>query len=323
MSLTNVFVSLTGIFDKLYSLANCGRGLFRFYFVKSLWFSLFYMLKRLIKHVANYMLPVYFRLTKKSFTEGNSDVIVSLTSFPARINKVWLCIETLKRQTLRPKKVILYLSSTQFKDIEIPRNLLSECDELFEIRFVKGDLRSHKKYYYAFQDFSNYLIVLVDDDLFYPTNLVSNLFNKYNNCTTNNNIFANYCREITYDIKGNLKDYNSWPLIKKTSNVKTLFFGSGGGTLINPRILYKDVCDDKLFMNLTPLADDIWLNAMCRLNDVSIVMIGKSLVLPIIIPHNKALLSLNMGQNMNDRQILNVIEYYQNKLGINPFEINI
>jgi hypothetical protein len=236
---------------------------------------------------------------------------------------VWLCIETLKRQTLRPKKVILYLSSTQFKDIEIPRNLLSECDELFEIRFVKGDLRSHKKYYYAFQDFSNYLIVLVDDDLFYPTNLVSNLFNKYNNCTTNNNIFANYCREITYDIKGNLKDYNSWPLIKKTSNVKTLFFGSGGGTLINPRILYKDVCDDKLFMNLTPLADDIWLNAMCRLNDVSIVMIGKSLVLPIIIPHNKALLSLNMGQNMNDRQILNVIEYYQNKLGINPFEINI
>ena len=45
-------------------------------------------------------------------------VIVSLTSYPKRINTVWITIETLLRQSFKPDKIILWLATDQFDGIE-------------------------------------------------------------------------------------------------------------------------------------------------------------------------------------------------------------
>lgn len=246
-------------------------------------------------------------------------IVVSLTTFPARINKVHLVIECLLRQTYNNLRIILWLSKDQFPDETLPNNLKRLIEHGLEIKFVEGDIRSHKKYYFAFQEFKDRLVFLVDDDIFYPSWIVEESYNTYIQCGAKNIVIGHWGYKITYGIDGRLKSYNEWSqdFRKDDSN---LFFGSGGGTLIRPSDLYEDCCNKDLLIKLAPTADDIWLNAMCRLAGVKVV-INLNYPLPIIIKNNIELRSVNYLDNQNDVIIKQIIDYYNNKLGFNPFQM--
>ena len=63
-------------------------------------------------------------------------IIVSLTSYPKRINVVWITIETLLQQTVKPDEVILWLADSQFKEIEeLPEELKALQKRGLTIRF--------------------------------------------------------------------------------------------------------------------------------------------------------------------------------------------
>ena len=124
--------------------------------------------RRIIRRVTNVFLPNYLAKIHRQHLNNRCDVIVSLTSFPARINTVWMVVESLKNQTLRPMKIILWLSKEQFPTKQDIPNSLWECeDSLFEVRIVDGDIRSHKKYYYVLQEYPDKSFVTCDDDIYY------------------------------------------------------------------------------------------------------------------------------------------------------------
>jgi RimJ/RimL family protein N-acetyltransferase len=88
-------------------------------------------------------------------TPRREKIIVSLTSYPKRIETTWLAIETLLRQTVKPDKIILWLADTQFESLEkIPRELREQQKRGLTIRFC-DDLKSHKKYFYTMQEYKN------------------------------------------------------------------------------------------------------------------------------------------------------------------------
>ena len=60
------------------------------------------------------------------FSRNLKQVIVSVTSYPARINEVVLAIKTIYRQTMLPDKVILWLGEEKFpnKFDDLPKELL-------------------------------------------------------------------------------------------------------------------------------------------------------------------------------------------------------
>ena len=63
--------------------------------------------------------------------------------------------------------VILWLSKEQFPDRSfIPNSLLSLEKRGLIIELCEGDLRSHKKYYYALRQYPNDIIITIDDMLF-------------------------------------------------------------------------------------------------------------------------------------------------------------
>lgn len=64
-------------------------------------------------------------------------IVVSLTSYPARIDTVWLTIETLLRQSMKPDELILWLADEQFpsKDL-LPKKLISQTKEDCKLNFV-------------------------------------------------------------------------------------------------------------------------------------------------------------------------------------------
>src|SRR5690606_39648084 len=68
--------------------------------------------------LGNAILPLYFKLFSKKRYSGKSmggdrKIIVSFTTFPKRIDSIWKVIECMLRQTVRPDKVMLYLSRSE------------------------------------------------------------------------------------------------------------------------------------------------------------------------------------------------------------------
>ena len=70
-------------------------------------------------------------LCKREYSGVNNNkrdtkVIVSLTSFPARIDTVYITIRSILMQSLKPDIIILWLAQEQFpeKEKELPYNLL-------------------------------------------------------------------------------------------------------------------------------------------------------------------------------------------------------
>ena len=249
-------------------------------------------------------------------------IIISFTSFPARINKTHLAAECLLRQTYPNIRVILWLSMNQFPLCEIPSKLKRLQDYGLEIRFVEGDVRSHKKYYYTFQEFRDCLVFLADDDIFYPTTIVESTYNKYLQYGGEKVVVGNYGCRIEYKEDGLLTPYLTWKLCNSSEfeNNDNLFFGSGGGTMIRPCDLFEDVCKKELFMKLTPTADDVWLNAMSRLGNNKIIVLAKNYPLSVSIKNDIKLYKTNYGEeNGNDIQIKAVSDYYKDTLNKRVF----
>lgn len=273
-----------------------------------------------IRFIANFILPIYFRLTKNkkqySFVPNNkigSRVIVSLTSYPARINRLWLVIESIFRQTRKPDKIILYLSRIQFPDENLlPKSLLRQKGRGLEIRFVDNNYNSHKKYIYTLTDFADDFLLTIDDDIFYRSNMIEQLYKT--SLLFPFAVIAQYCTQIKWKDDKELIQYSLWPKIEEEKDAGfDVFFGSGGGAIFPPHSLHPDVVNSKLFNDLCPTADDIWLNAMCRLNNTKVKYIqGTSSFLPVLNFNDTALSLINNDMNQNDIQIQRTRDYYKN-----------
>lgn len=275
-------------------------------------------LRYLHRFFSNKILPFYLAHSKcasaskdylkKELVKGKK-IIVSFTSFPGRISTVWMVVECMLRQTIKPDRIILYLSKKQFESItSVPRSLVERQNDVFKIEFVDEDYRSHKKYLYAFQEYPNEIVITVDDDIFYPTTMVESLCKHYQK--NHKAVVCRYAKKIKRDAFGKLCPYRDWHEVFCLYDADS-FFGSGGGTLFVPSKLFKDVTNAELATNLCPLADDIWLNAMARLNGLSIMPISRKLILPILSDSKETLKSLNVDQNLNDKQIDNVVQFYR------------
>ena len=268
--------------------------------------------RRFVRYWANKALPLYLRRTAVRDLIPKEGVILSLTSYPARIETVWQVVKSLKNQTILPERIILWLSKRQFPTQDsIPHSLWEQVDTLFEIRMVDDDIRSHKKYYYAMREFPDKAIVTCDDDIYYHPDMLAALLKGswlYPNC-----IVANVTKRLRFDDAGNLLPYFQWETGIEVYAVDNLVQIGVGGVLYPPHCLDAMVLDRPLFMDICPLADDIWLNAMARIKGTPVVQSALS-ILPLPIENNaSSLTSVNVGENMNDRQIERLRSYFREK----------
>ena len=264
--------------------------------------------RKAIRRLANWYLPKCLSKPCVIKSSRAENVIVSFTSFPARIADVWKVVESLKRQNVQPEKIILWLSELQFPDHNsIPDSLWEREDELFEIRMVKEDIRSHKKFYYVMQEFPDKAFVTCDDDIYYDPDMIKRLLKTssiFPGC-----IIANISVRMQFDEQGTILPYLQWDRQPEPYSKDDCFQVGVGGVLYPPNTLHKLTLRKDLFMSLTPMADDIWLNCMARLNGTCVVQSEKRL-LPLSIENNSpSLSSVNKGENRNDLQLLKLREY--------------
>lgn len=266
-------------------------------------------IRRLVRTLANKHIPKYFNNKKPQFVKN---LIVSFTSFPARIDNVWKVVESLKSQTVLPEKIVLWLSKEQFHSEEnLPQSLLSERDALFEIRLVDGDIRSHKKYYYTIKEFGDKTFITCDDDVFYDPNMIRRLVEAsrlFPGC-----IIANHTLGIRFDVDGNVSLYHDFIKDVKPFSSQNLIQIGVGGVLYPSHCLHEMVTEQDLFMKLAPYADDIWLNVMARLKGTPIVQSSKDVLWLPIVDESPSLSDVNNGENRNNQQITQIREYLKSK----------
>ena len=104
-----------------------------------------------------------------------SRIIVSMTSYPARIKNVPLSVfALLKKQTLPPDEIHLWLGTPQFpnKEADLPAELVMLAQAgLVQIHWLEKNTYVHKRHE-IFKEVNEGCIFLIDDDVVYNQNLI-------------------------------------------------------------------------------------------------------------------------------------------------------
>ncbi len=242
----------------------------------------------------------------------NPSIIVSLTTFNKRIDKVFITIETLFEQEIKPERIILWLSLEEFPNKILPKSLERLTNRGLDIRFVNENLRSYKKLIYTKEEFPDAIILTADDDVYYPKNW-------YGDFVRMNQQYPNYilCGRGHYLMKkevNQLYSYNEmYNKTEKGYNIGYNLMPTGVSGILYPKnALNSVVLDKKLLLELAPLADDIWFKACGLLNDTQSMRIydQNKKYLTRKDGVRTGLANQNVGKNMNDVQLKAVFDYF-------------
>ena len=248
-------------------------------------------------------------------------LIVSMTSYPARIHGLEPVLESLFKQNRKADEIVLWLAEEQFpgKEQDLPEYLtgLVKRNKL-TIRWC-DDLKPHKKYFYAFQAYPNDLIVTVDDDLIYSRDMLSALHNSYLMYPDAVSAVRVHLMIVSEDNK--ILPYNRW--VRETecclyTPCMQLLATCGAGALFPPELFRKEFLDRDAIIENSLNADDLWLKAMQIMSGVPVVMARRYEPL-VYAPgsQQEALWHSNVSRNQNDVQMENIIRWTDRVFGKN------
>lgn len=188
-------------------------------------------------------------------------LIVSLTSFGQRIHDVFLTVESLFQQSLKADKIVLWLAAGDFNEANLPAVLKKQRQRGLEIHFVDEDLGPYTKFYYALERYPDALLVTVDDDIFYPLDLLDQLYSAY--LREPDKIHCGRAHRIALNKSGDLLPYKQWWRHCNEAESSLLIMPTGvGGVLYFPGCFDPEIRNKEAFKRLAPCADDVWLKAM-------------------------------------------------------------
>jgi hypothetical protein len=192
----------------------------------------------------------------QEFRNVSWDHVISLTSHPARFATLDVALDQLLNQHLLPKKIYLNIAHSDLA--ELP----SKIKELESGGVVKinacSDLGPGKKLIPTLKLEENLPVIVVDDDLFFETDLTMKLMVQHH--LSPKNVVASRVHKISRKADGSIAPYSEWLKNYSLSNgpASDLFPTSGAGTLYKKGFFHPDVMDEESYKNLSLYTDDLW-----------------------------------------------------------------
>ncbi|PMO94263.1 hypothetical protein BCS98_04925 [Vibrio breoganii] len=251
-------------------------------------------------------------LTKRK-EAGENELIISATTYGNRIHSVYLAIESISTQTVKPHRLILWLDEKEFTYDDIPEVLKIQERRGLEIRF-SPNYGSYKKLIPTLKNFPNADVICIDDDYIYPHDMVEIL--KKESRKYSGYIIGHRAHRIKWSEKGELLPYNLWDheVIESNSDSST-FITTGGGTFFPAYCFNSEAINHDIFMSLCPFADDVWVKVMSVLSETKIKKVDDSRKFKdrfIEIKESKEvpLSDYNLKRGGNDIQLNKLLEKY-------------
>ena len=247
-------------------------------------------------------------------------LIISMTTIPCRIDKVWIAIESLLRQTYKPDQIILWLAKDEFADMRLPKKVRQQVKRGLTVRYCEN-LKSYKKFYYTMKENPNAYVITADDDVIYAETMVEELVKTYR--YNPHNVICHRSHWIRKRSSGCVP-YDSWIKYENREKIRceatyANFLTSGGGVLFPTFLLDTRVLEKEEFMKLAPTADDVWLNFCSWMSGLKIKntegILGNTIAIES--SSSKGLAQKNVIQRKNDQKIKQVLDYL--KININDY----
>ena len=241
-------------------------------------------------------------------------IVVSLTTHGTRIHTVAFAVESIFSQTLKPNKVVLYLSEKEFSSHPLPLALMRQQERGLDIRFVE-DLGPHTKLIPALKDFPEAIIVTIDDDYMYPYDLLERLVRAHE--AHPGAVCCSHSRMMNNNQGGYLLPYDSFEMcFPDTDYLSNSLLAEGfGGVLYPPHSLSEEVFNYEQLRKLAPSADDLWFKAMELLAGTPVVQIARDrhwfqTITSEIAVQDSGLKHYNNNKRGNDRQLKSLFSHY-------------
>jgi hypothetical protein len=214
---------------------------------------------------------------------------------------------------MQPNVVVLVLSDEEVPNEEnLPASLLELKKYGLQIILMPDNLRPHKKYIYAMQEYPDSIIITVDDDVMYDRSFIKCMYKSY--LRFPRAVSAKRVHKITADGTGNLIPYQNWhyEYQDETDPSFDLLATGVGGVLYPPRLLPPETFDIEKIRELCLNADDIWLKFMEIKNNVPVVWVKTRRVHPVTIKNSQkvTLQKSNFHADQNDAYIDNLKNHY-------------
>lgn len=244
-------------------------------------------------------------------TKRETPIIISLTSYPARIESAYKTIRTLLHQSYLPDRIILWLAKEQFvSETALPANLLELKKYGLEIRWCH-DILAYKKLVPALKEFPDALIVTVDDDWYYPSNMLEILIEEHDHYPD-----AIICHAVTHpylDEKNKIRTNKSNRDYSGTASYFNKVLG-GSGALYSKRLLDSEVFNEECFLKEAPTNDDIFFWAMAVKKGTKIRQAQKALGLTFMtdaaMQTENSLDKINSADNLYEKVTNRMLELY-------------
>ena len=200
------------------------------------------------------------------------EVIVSLTSYPARFPMLHWTLRSLLRQSVAADHTILWVSEPDY--LALTPEILDLQSQGLSIRTYPHNYKSYRKIIPVLEVFSDVYVVTADDDVPYWGTWLEELCVEMKKSQA-----ASVCHRahrITIDKQSLPLRYSDWEMNLSQVASGPLIFPTGvHGIMYDTSKLDPRVSEHEMFLNLAPSADDVWLYWMVRLAQGVTVKVGK------------------------------------------------
>lgn len=191
------------------------------------------------------------------------ELVISLTSYPARFATLHLTIKSLIDQTVRPDRIVLWIAEGDIG--QLPETLTSLRDDRFQIESCE-DLRSFKKILPSLASFPKAFILIADDDTYYPEEWLRSLVDTYDPASPS--VVFTRGHRPRYTADGRLMPYRQWDrnaVNDPEGSVSQDMMATGnGGVLYPPGSLPPETTNLETIRKFSETSDDVWLYFMRR-----------------------------------------------------------
>lgn len=240
------------------------------------------------------------------------EVVVSLTSFPKRMSYLKYTLMSIFLQTKLPDKIVVNLIKSECPNglADIPNDLLWFQKYGVEFIFREENLKPHNKYYYTFEDNPNSIIITIDDDLWYKSDLIEKLLDLHEK--NPKAVCANLVRKIKMK-DGEYSSYNNWSIYNENV-IGDEYVAMGFGGVLYPSSLFAntELLNEDLIKELSLNTDDLWLKAIEIVSGIPVVT-GSFNGFPLSLETatTNALSDENVGCCRNDRNWGNLERHFR------------